>query len=232
MLLRRLPKLRDEGIDPREAFAGTFHVNESASQLAAAYAQASRGEVPELAPCEIYCHSLTDPSILGPELRASGAHTLTCFGLHMPARIFAADHERAKAESIKATLRSLNSVLGEPIEDCLYVTPDGEPCLEARTPVELEAELGLPGGNIFHRDLAWPFAEDESQVGTWGVETRHERPRLRRGRAARRRRERHPGPQRRDGGSHELEPDAYVRIWFHGDRTSSADTPARRGRRT
>ena len=62
-------------------------------------------------------------------------------------------------------------MLAEPIEDCLYLTPSGEPCLEARTPVELEAELGLPGGNIFHRDLAWPFAEDESEVGKWGVET-------------------------------------------------------------
>jgi hypothetical protein len=36
--------------------------------------------VPELAPCEIYCHSLTDPSILGDELRDAGAHTLTSFG--------------------------------------------------------------------------------------------------------------------------------------------------------
>ena len=171
MVLSRLPKLRDPSIDPREAFAGTFHVNESATQLAVAYAQAQRGDVPELAPCEIYCHSLTDPSILGPELREQGAQTLTCFGLHMPARLFTGDHEEAKSQAIKATLRSLNSVLAEPIEDCLYMTPGGEPCLEARTPIELEAELGLPGGNIFHRDLTWPFAEDESQVGTWGVET-------------------------------------------------------------
>ena len=49
----------------------------------------TRGRVPELAPCEVYCHSLTDPSILGPELREAGAQTLTCFGLHMPARLFA-----------------------------------------------------------------------------------------------------------------------------------------------
>lgn len=172
MLLKRLPKLRDADLDPHEAFAGTFHVNESATQLAVAYAQAQRGVVPELAPCEIYCHSLTDPTILGEELRASGAQTLTCFGLHMPARLFAGDHEQAKSEAIEATLASLNSVLAEPIEDCLYLTPDGQPCLEAKTPVELEQELGLPGGNIFHRDLAWPFAEDESAVGTWGVETR------------------------------------------------------------
>ena len=29
----------------------------------------------------------------------------------------------------------------------------------------------MPGGHIFHRDLAWPFAESEAQVGRWGVET-------------------------------------------------------------
>ena len=65
----------------------------------------------------------------------------------------------AKRGAVAATLRSLDSVLAEPIEDCLLRTPDGEPCLEARTPLELEAELGLPGGHIFHRDLSWPFAE-------------------------------------------------------------------------
>jgi phytoene dehydrogenase-like protein len=175
LLLSRLPRLREAGVDPREAFAGTFHVNETVSQLEAAYAEADRGEIPSLPPCEVYCHSLTDPSILGPELRASGAHTLTCFGLHMPARLFRSDHAGVKQRAVEATLRSLDSVLAEPLEDCLYRTPDGEPCLEARTPVELEAELAMPGGNIFHRDLSWPFAEDDADVGTWGVETAHPR---------------------------------------------------------
>ena len=100
LLLKRLPRLRDPSVDPFEAFAGTFHVNESATQLAVAYAQAHRGVVPELAPCEVYCHSLTDPSILGPELREAGAQTLTCFGLHMPARMFAGRNQEAKAEAI------------------------------------------------------------------------------------------------------------------------------------
>src|SRR4051794_34731469 len=174
LLLSRLPRLRDESVDPREAFAGTFHVNESATQLARAYGQAQGGRIPAPAPCEIYCHSLTDPSILGPELREAGAQTLTCFGLHMPARLFAREPQAAKAEAIEATLASLNSVLAEPIEDCLWIAPSGEPCLEARTPVELEAELALPGGNIFHRDLLWPFAEEEAEVGTWGVETAYD----------------------------------------------------------
>ena len=82
------------------------------------------------------------------------------------------------------------------------VAPAGEPCLEARTPLELEAELGMPGGNIFHRDLAWPFAEDEAEVGRVGRRDRaRQRAAVRRGRAARRRRQRHPRPQRRDGAS-------------------------------
>ena len=81
----------------------------------------------------------------------------------MPARLFGGDHEAAKRAAVTATLRSLDSVLAEPIEDCLLCTPDGEPCLEAHTPVELEAELGLPGGHIFHRDLGWPFAESEGR---------------------------------------------------------------------
>ncbi|WP_028061967.1 phytoene desaturase family protein [Solirubrobacter soli] len=174
LLLKRLPRLRDPSIDPFEAFAGTFHVNESATQLALAYGQAQRGQIPELAPCEIYCHSLTDPTILGPDLREAGAQTLTCFGLHMPARLFAREPQAAKAEAIASTLASLNSVLGEPIEDCLWIAPSGEPCIEARTPVELEAELALPGGNIFHRDLLWPFAEEDGEVGTWGVETAYD----------------------------------------------------------
>ncbi|MCU1687571.1 MAG: FAD-dependent oxidoreductase [Amycolatopsis sp.] len=175
MVLKRLPRLRETGLDPREAFGGTFHVNEGYTQLATAFAEADSGRIPSLPPCEIYCHSLTDPSILGPVERAAGAQTLTLFGLHMPARLFAGRNDQARAEALKATLASLNSVLAEPIEDCLWTTPDGEPCVEAKTPVDLEEELGLPAGHIFHRDLSWPFASDPEQVGKWGVETAHPR---------------------------------------------------------
>jgi phytoene dehydrogenase-like protein len=174
LLVRRLPRLRDSVWTPEEAFTGTFHVNEGYAQLEHAYGEASAGLIPTLPPCELYCHSLTDASILGPELRAAGAQTLTLFGLHMPASLFrgdAAAHAAAKAEAVAATIRSLESVLAEPLEDCLWRDADGAPCLEAVTPVELEAELGMPGGHIFHRDLSWPFAESDEEVGKWGVET-------------------------------------------------------------
>ena len=84
LLLRRLPRLRDETVTPEQAFGGTFHINENFSQLDAAYPARRHGGVPDPLPCEIYCHSLTDPSILSDELRASGAQTLTVFGLHTP----------------------------------------------------------------------------------------------------------------------------------------------------
>ena len=175
MLLSRLPRLRDASVDPRDAFAGTFHVNETASQVAAAFAQASAGQVPDLPPCEVYCHTLSDRSILGADLAASDAQTLTLFGLHMPARLFREDPDGARERALAATLASIDAVLAEPLEDVLLTGPDGRPCLEVRTPVDLEGDVGLPGGHIFHRDLQWPWAEDDAEVGTWGVETVHDR---------------------------------------------------------
>ncbi|MFI9382233.1 phytoene desaturase family protein [Kutzneria sp. NPDC052558] len=169
MILRRLPRLLDSTVDPRDAFGGTFHVNESYSQLAHAFSEASSGRIPSLPPCEIYCHSLTDPSIIG----EPGLHTLTLFGLHMPARLFTADNPAARAQALSATLASLNRVLAEPIESCLHTAPDGTPCIEAKSPVDLEDSLGLPGGHIFHRDLSWPYSDDSP--GSWGVETPHPR---------------------------------------------------------
>jgi phytoene dehydrogenase-like protein len=93
----------------------------------------------------------------------------------MPARLFAdpATHDAVKERAVAATLASLDETLADPIASCLMTTPAGEPCLEARTPIELEAELGLPRGHIFHRDLSWPFAERDEDAGRWGVETAH-----------------------------------------------------------
>ncbi|WP_219471236.1 phytoene desaturase family protein [Nonomuraea rhizosphaerae] len=168
MVLSRLPRLKDTSVDPVAAFSGTFHINEGREQLAKAYARAASGELPELPPAEVYCHSLTDPSIVGPGLECE---TLTLFGLHMPARLFRKNPEKARQEALQATMASINSVLAEPIESCLLRAPDGTLCVEAKSPVDLENEAGLPGGHIFHRDLTWPYAEE----GGWGVETGHER---------------------------------------------------------
>ncbi|MER5910686.1 NAD(P)/FAD-dependent oxidoreductase [Streptomyces sp. NPDC001982] len=171
MLLKRLPRLRDSSVDPREAFAGTFHIAEGYEQLATAHAQAAAGELPLAPPSEIYCHSLTDPTILGPELVERGYQTLTLFGLHTPARLFAQDNDTVRDELLKSTLAQLDAHLAEPLTDVLATDAEGRPCIEAKTPLDLERDLRLPGGNIFHRELAWPYAQEGT--GRWGVETRH-----------------------------------------------------------
>ncbi|MEU5794487.1 NAD(P)/FAD-dependent oxidoreductase [Streptomyces sp. NPDC047813] len=173
MLLTRLPKLRDPDADPREAFAGTFHIAEGYGQLATAHAQAAAGRLPAAPPSEIYCHSLTDPTILGPELAGRGYQTLTLFGLHTPARLFDRDNDGTREELLAATLAELDAHLAEPLADCLATDADGRPCIEAKTPIDLERDLRLPGGNIFHRALSWPYAQQDS--GRWGVETPHPR---------------------------------------------------------
>ena len=163
-----MPRLRDSAVTAEQAFAGTVHINETYSQLESAYASASRGDVPDPLPCEIYCHSLTDPSILSPGLRANGAQTLTVFGLHTP-------HGVGSAEQLAAAVvTSLNSVLDEPIQDVLMPG-----CIETKTTYDLEQSLGMTAGNIFHGGLTWPFAEDDEALDSpaqrWGVATSHER---------------------------------------------------------
>ncbi|MEV7121588.1 phytoene desaturase family protein [Kitasatospora griseola] len=182
MLLRRLPRLRDRAVDVRDAFGGTFHIAESYRELESAYRAASAGRLPSPAPSEIYCHSLADRSILGPAVPADW-HTLTLFGLHLPARLFVGDPDGARQAALEGVLGALDEVLAEPLADCLAVDADGQPCLEVRSPLDLEADLRLPGGNIFHRDLAFPFrvagedgtggvgAGPEGGAGRWGVET-------------------------------------------------------------
>jgi phytoene dehydrogenase-like protein len=173
LLLSRLPRTLDPATPAPRAFAGTFHVNETMGQLQRAYEEAAAGSIPALPPCEAYCHSLTDPTILGPRLRAEGVHALGVFVLHMPARLFRDDPDGAREAALAATMRSLDSVLAEPLLDCVLADADGRPCLEVIAPPDLERELCMPGGNIFHRELAWPFAESEEEVGRWGVETDH-----------------------------------------------------------
>ena len=90
------------------------------SSYRARYGQAAAGRIPSMPPCELYCHSLTDPTILSARLRAAGAQTLTLFGLHMPARLFRAATARgASAQPSRRRSRSVDSVLAEPLEECL-----------------------------------------------------------------------------------------------------------------
>lgn len=171
MLLHRLPRLRAAGISAKDAFSGTFHIDEGYEQMKRSYQQAAGERLPDKIPCEIYCHTLTDDSILSPELRTRGFHTLTLFALDTPWRLFVSNSDQMRERAQRKCLDGLNDYLAEPIEDCLAVTRNGEPCVETKTPVDLEEELGLYRGNIFHAALTFPFAENNEAVGSWGVET-------------------------------------------------------------
>jgi phytoene dehydrogenase-like protein len=176
IVLRRLPQFRS-GIEPTLGFAGTLHLGQGYTRLQQAYEEALAGQIPDPMPCEAYCHTLTDGSILDPELRAAGYHTLTIFGMHTPSDLFTADPDGSRERAKSAALRSLKSVLAEPLEPCLALNRRGEPCIEVMTPLDIEAELGMPGGNIFHGDLAWPWLEEGAPTTTpaerWGVATDH-----------------------------------------------------------
>jgi phytoene dehydrogenase-like protein len=169
MLVKQLPRLKS-GADPRDAFAGTFHINQRFSQLESAFQQAQAGKIPTTLPLEIYCHTLTDPSILSTPLQREGYHTLTLFGLHTPAALFDTAHDEQRKAALDASIKSLNEYLVDPIESVLAHSSDGAPTIEVKTPLDIEAAIGLPRGNIFHRDLDFPFREDEEAPG-WGVET-------------------------------------------------------------
>ncbi len=172
-LLDRLPALKS-GADRDVAFAGTLHLGEDYTQLERAYRTAAAGTLPDPLPGEVYCHSLSDPSILGD--RAGSAHTLTYFGLHTPAGLFDTD-PTAKETAVRRALASLNEILAEPIESCLARDGNGDPCMEAKIPQDIEADLAMPGGHIFHGDLDWPWAPNRARLDTaaqqWGVQTEH-----------------------------------------------------------
>ena len=178
MLLTRLPRLRQQ-LPSEAAFGGTFHINESMTQLEAAFAAAGAGRIPDPLPAEIYCHSLADPSILGPELRAKGWQTLTLFGLHLPDRLvdsYGNDELRRLLRT--AVLKTLESVLAEPVEPLLARDGNGELCLEVKTTRDIEDALAMPGGNIFHGGLSWPWADADDPLDTparrWGVDSGHD----------------------------------------------------------
>ncbi len=169
MLLDRLPRLAS-GIDPTVAFAGTTHLEEGFDGLEDAYRRSAAGEIPPVVPGEVYCHSLTDPTIMNGEPGA----TLTLFGLHTPVELFDADPAGARAAAADAALAALQRHLAEPLEDCLALDRDGRPCLDIASPLDVEASVGMPGGNIFHGDLSWPWLADDEPAETpaarYGVE--------------------------------------------------------------
>lgn len=173
MLLDRLPRLR-AGVSPPMAFAGTVHFGTHYEQLQQAFLEAQEGFIPEVPPGVLFCHSLTDPSVLG-TLAMEGKHAFSFLGFHAPARLFSGHVDVQRDEIVLRILDSINTHLEEPIESLVSLDANGNPCLLARAPQDVESTLAMPGGHMFHGPLSWPWHEGDEPPATpaerWGVAT-------------------------------------------------------------
>jgi phytoene dehydrogenase-like protein len=172
LLVDRLPRLKS-GLDPAIAFAGTLHVASSYTELQKAYDEAKQGRLPSTIPSAVNCVSLTDPSALGDV--PPGSQTLSLLTLQTPASAFAADPHERRDEAVRRAIAALDEHLVDPIESVVARDAQGHPCLDARTPQDVEAELAMPGGHAHHGPLDWPWANNRSRLDTpdqqWGVPT-------------------------------------------------------------
>jgi phytoene dehydrogenase-like protein len=93
----------------------------------------------------------------------------------MPASLFAHDVEGMRRDAVQRALAAINEHLEEPIEGCLAEDANGNLCIEAKVPQDIDAALAMPGGHIFHGDLSWPWAPNRVRLDTpaqaWGVAT-------------------------------------------------------------
>ncbi|MFZ9876879.1 MAG: FAD-dependent oxidoreductase, partial [Candidatus Nanopelagicales bacterium] len=104
-------------------------------------------------------------------LQEKGYQTITLFGLNTPAKLFDDNNVNLREIVKQKYLEGLNMFFAEKIEDCLALDIDGNPCIEVKTPLDIEESVFLPRGNIFHKPLQWPFAENSEEINSWGVET-------------------------------------------------------------
>ena len=76
---------------------------------------------------------------------------------------------------MRRAIAALDEHLVDPIESVLARDAQGNPCLEAQIPQDVEAELAMPGGHVHHGHLDWPWANNRARLDTpdqqWGVPT-------------------------------------------------------------
>jgi len=172
LLLDRLPRLRS-GLDPAVAFAGTLHLGSSYTELQTAYDESAHGFLPSRIPAEVLCPSLVDPSLLGDS--PPGMQTLSILTLQTPEALFATDPHGRRDEVVRRVLAMLDEHLVDPIQSVVAHDAQGNPCIEAKVPQDVEADLAMPGGHPHHGQLDWPWANNRSRLDTpdqqWGVPT-------------------------------------------------------------
>jgi phytoene dehydrogenase-like protein len=172
LVLDRLPRLKS-GDDPEVAFAGTLLLGASYDGLGTSYEEAAGGRLPSVIPAQVTSPSLVDPSVLGDA--PPGTQTLAVYAMNTPASVFATDPDARRDEAVRRVLAELDEHLVDPIESVVAHDALGRPCLDVRTPLDVESDLAMPGGHPHHGDLDWPWANNRARLDTpdqrWGVPT-------------------------------------------------------------
>lgn len=67
------------------------------------------------------------------------------------ALLFDDKHDAQRKIALQSAIDSLNQYLHDTIESVLAQSNNGGLAIEAKTPLDIEAEIGLPRGNIFQQ---------------------------------------------------------------------------------
>ena len=205
MLLARLPRLRDGGVDPREAFAGTFHVNEGyASSSAPTREAAGRRACPSVVAVRDLLPLAHRPE--HPRARAAGrgrADADAASGCTCRRGCSPADHDGARERGARGHARARSTACSPSrSRDCLLARrrrPAVHRGEDAARPRGASSACRAATSSTATCSGRSPRARGE--VGTLGRRDRRTPRVLLCGAGARRGGggQRHPRPQRRDG---------------------------------
>lgn len=132
----RLPTVR--GFDgPGPHLRGTMQILPSMDHLDQVHAEASQGRPPREPHVEI-----TIPSVLDPDLAPPGKHVLSMYCQYIPYTLNGQNWDDIKEEWADSVVEYVKPYLPDLKEITI-----GRKVL---TPLDLEREIGLPGGNLYH----------------------------------------------------------------------------------
>jgi phytoene dehydrogenase-like protein len=147
LLLRGLPKFACCPEDKR-VYGPKVHLlpdeGEAMEGLAAAFAEASAGRLPDRPAIAWHIHTTVDPTLRD----EAGNHFSVLFAQPVPYDLAWDAHERRFVEAL--------------LSECDRFAPGTSDLVveyQAMHPKKLEAELGLPGGRLQHVDNTWGFAD-------------------------------------------------------------------------
>ena len=144
VLLRELPDFTARPGKNEPHHYGQINAPLTKSEWKAGFASASRGELPEYLWCEVYFQSVHDATVA-----PAGLHTMSVFAQYVPHKFSRRTWEERREEVRQLALRSLGrfcSKMERAVVDAQVLGPP-----------DIEREVGLTGGHIFHGECLPPY---------------------------------------------------------------------------